>query len=85
MSSKSEVNPNLKWIMEELERRFGTMAQLSEELPESLRKEKSVLLVDELSVDEALTRQPSPELSTAPRVLDPAAFAVAEEQARHGA
>jgi len=80
MSSKSELNPNLKWIMEEMSERYGNLAELPKELPESFREKKIIFLFDEISYGKFMDSQPSLELSTAPRVLNPAAFAVAEER-----
>jgi len=82
MSSKSELTPNLAKAMEEMSEHYAKLAELPKELPESFRERKIIFLFDEISYGQFMESQPSPELSTAPRVLNPAAFAVAEERAR---
>ena len=82
MSSKSELTPNLAKAMAEMSERYGNLTELPKELPESFRERKIVFLFDEISFGQFMDSQPSPELSAAPRVLNPAAFAVAEERAR---
>jgi len=82
MSSKSELTPNLAKAMAEMSELYGNLTELPKELPESFRKRKIFFMFDEISFGQFMAEQPSLELSDAPRVLDPAAFAVAEERAR---